>query len=430
MSSSFNGIELGSFRALYLVSAEAPGFCGSLSEEVIRNWTPIILRRPGIVDDKAEPYLALLRLASQRAPDLVLNKVSQAIDQENQKTDANGRPHLDVQLEECWSDQMESLLVERLKSGEMKPGFSAYLMEILLARRSDLAQNWALQWFNEPIPSAPEDQEKQLRVALSLLFVENDGWSSVWKRITELTALQDTLAQRAVDRLYDEFDHGRLKALLGPRLGAICFWLRQAFPESTLSKPIGPWRPHGVTEIFRGQLFTYLQKAGTPEALQTLQHIASLKPDDTGIKWMLAEAQQASLQRTWIPPEPATILEMSQRRDSRLVDSGGQLLEVIVESLGRLQQKLHGHDPRVEFLWNKWVDEKGGLHWQPKDESSLSIFVKSHLEDDLRDRAIILNREVEIRRALGNEIRQGQETDIQVDASSATLGAESRTGSL
>jgi hypothetical protein len=98
------------------------------------------------------------------------------------------------------------------------------------------------------------------------------------------------------------------------------------------------------------------------------------------------------------------------------VDSGEQLLEVVVESLERLQRKLHGHSPLVEFLWNKWGNGKGEAHWRPKDEDSLSNLIKSHIEEDLRRRAIILNREVEIRRSLGKEIRQGQETDIQVDA--------------
>ena len=130
---------------------------------------------------------------------------------------------------------------------------------------------------------------------------------------------------------------------------------------------------------------------------------------------MLAEAQKASLQQTWIPPAPATILKMARRPDARLVDSGEQLPAVVMESLDRLQKKLHGHTPRVDFLWDKGSDQ-GVKSLRPKDENTLSNYVKSHLEDDLRGRDIILNREVEIRPSLGKGIRQGQETDIQIDA--------------
>jgi hypothetical protein len=152
--------------------------------------------------------------------------------------------------------------------------------------------------------------------------------------------------------------------------------------------------------------------------------MARAEPDDVGLKWMIAEAQQASLQQSWIPPEPATILEMARCPDSRLVDSGEQLLAAVMESLERLSRKLHGHSPLIDLLWNKWVDDKGRIHWRPKDEGSLSNLVKSHLEEDLRGKAIILNREVEIRRSLGKDIRQGQETDIQVDA----IAREPRSG--
>ncbi len=416
MRRSFNSIELASFRALYLASSEAPDFCNHLSQDVVQKWTPIIVKKPGLVDEGAEPYAELLRLVSQKAPDLVVKKISQAIDEQNRAADANEHPNLDTQLQECWNDRIEFLLIEKLRSGEMKPGFSAYLMEILLARESEQAQEWALQWLDGPVPIELEDQEKQLRVALSLLFVEDNAWTTVWNRITSLTSLQDKFAEQAVSYLYAKFDQGRLTKFLGPQLGEICFWLRQTFPEATRFRPGVLPSPRNIAGVFRGRLFNYLQEAGTPKALQALQHLARLQPDDLGFKWMLAEAQRASLQQTWTPPGPATILEMARRRDSRLVDSGEQLLAVIMESLERLQKKLRGHTPLIDFLWNKWPEGQGGVRWRPKDEEEFSNFIKSRLEDDLQGKSIVLNREVEIRRSLGKEIRQGQETDIQVDA--------------
>jgi hypothetical protein len=250
--------------------------------------------------------------------------------------------------------------------------------------------------------------------ALSLLFIEGEAWNAVWNRITALAA-QDTLAERTVSHLHDEFEQGRLMTLAGTRLGEICSWLKIALPEAAQARSddFADWRD--TAEVFRGQLFNDLQKAGTPDAFRTLQHLARLHPDDLGVKWMLAEAHQASLRHTWIPPEPTTILAMARRPDTRIVDSGEQLLAVVIESLERLQRKLHGHTPLVEFLWDQRQDNKKAF-WKPKDEKSLSVFVKSHLEGDLRGSSIVLNREVEIRRSLGKKIRQGQETDIQVDA--------------
>jgi len=415
MSRSFKIRELSSFRALYLASSETPDFCSRLSQDVVAKWTPILLRKPGLVDDKAEPYAQLLRLASQKAPDVVVQKISQAIDEQNRAADDNDQPNFGTQLRECWNDRVEILLIEKLTGGELKPRFAGYLLEILLTRKSVQAQMWALQVLGESIPTEPADQEVQLRVALSLLFMEGDGWSSVWSRISALAALQDALEELTVNHLYNEFEWGLLTTLAGSRLGEICAWL-QDLPKPAQSGTGVHAGPRGIAEVFRGQLFNHLQGAGTPGALQTLEHLALLRPDDPGPKWMLAEAGQASLRQTWIPPTPATILAMARRPDSRIVDSGEQLLAVTIESLERLQQKLHGHTPLVDFLWNRWPDDNGRELWRPKDEEDASNLVKLHFDEDFTARGIVLNREVEIRRSRGKEIRQGQETDILVDA--------------
>jgi hypothetical protein len=103
------------------------------------------------------------------------------------------------------------------------------------------------------------------------------------------------------------------------------------------------------------------------------------------------------------------ILKIAHDHESRLVQNGDQLLDVLVDALTRLQQKLHGETPAAIFLWNK-VKEV----FEPKDENELSNYVKLHLDADLKERGIIVNREVQIRR--GDTSFTGQATDIHVDA--------------
>jgi hypothetical protein len=59
---------------------------------------------------------------------------------------------------------------------------------------------------------------------------------------------------------------------------------------------------------------------------------------------------------------------------------------------------------------------------RPKDEGDLSDWLKVHLQEDLAGRRIVVNREVEIRRAPGPGI--GQRTDIHVDAVAKNAGVE------
>jgi len=104
------------------------------------------------------------------------------------------------------------------------------------------------------------------------------------------------------------------------------------------------------------------------------------------------------------------VIRLVTDASARLVETGPQLLEVLVESLQRLQQKLVGETPRSRFLWNQSPEGK----WRPKEEDSLSDFIKSHFDDDLKARGIVLGREVQIRRRAGHT--PGEDTDIYVTA--------------
>jgi hypothetical protein len=104
------------------------------------------------------------------------------------------------------------------------------------------------------------------------------------------------------------------------------------------------------------------------------------------------------LQKTWHPPAVEQIFKLVENHELRLVNSPDELMDIIIGSLKRLEGKLQsGEHPQAINLWN----EK-----RPKDENRLSDYVKVHLEEDLKNRGIIVNREVEIKR--------GNKTDIHI----------------
>jgi hypothetical protein len=92
------------------------------------------------------------------------------------------------------------------------------------------------------------------------------------------------------------------------------------------------------------------------------------------------------------------------------VQHGAQLLEILTESLLRLQAELQGETPGAPAFWDKIAE---GCY-RPKDEMHLSDQVKLHYERDIQAKAIIVNREVQIRKGMGN--KPGEQTDIHVDA--------------
>jgi len=134
-------------------------------------------------------------------------------------------------------------------------------------------------------------------------------------------------------------------------------------------------------------------------------------PELDWLKWVLLEAQDITRRRTWVPPQPDEILKVASHSELRLVQSGDQLLEVVVESLKRLEAKLQGETPAAQFLWDQIISKNA---WRPKDENSFSDYVKIHLDENLKQRGVVVNREVEIRRGAGPN--RGERTDIHVDA--------------
>jgi len=79
----------------------------------------------------------------------------------------------------------------------------------------------------------------------------------------------------------------------------------------------------------------------------------------------------------------------------------------VLESLRRYHDDLHGENPSNIFLWDQ-QRQKGT--WCPKEENAVSDHIAQHLDRDLRQRGVVVNREVVIRR------KPGQRTDIHVDA--------------
>jgi hypothetical protein len=103
---------------------------------------------------------------------------------------------------------------------------------------------------------------------------------------------------------------------------------------------------------------------------------------------------------------------MIGRADARIVSSEEDLLELVMESLDRLQHQLTNQSlPRAEDLWH-W--DGAGLRrskFRPKDEEALSDYVARWLTGDVGPSAgVVVNREVQPRR--------GARTDVIVEASS------------
>jgi hypothetical protein len=233
------------------------------------------------------------------------------------------------------------------------------------------------------------------------------GWPVLWPLIKG----NGDFGRELVESL--SFPHGD-NVNIAPKLseadlGELFVWLVENYPYTEHRSSFGFIGPRDTAPFFRDSILEHLKKRGTFAACDAIRNVMERFPEYAWMRHPLEEAEWFARAATWQPVSIAEFLALALDRDKRLVETGGDLIEVILESLRRLDAKLHGELPTAKYLWNEWQKI-----FRPKDEQDLSDYVARHLTEDLKDRGIVVNREVQIRRGTGGG--SGQLTDIHIDA--------------
>lgn len=383
-----------------LIQFDQPFVLGLLSD-VWKQWTPIILFYAPDDDKHRSLPLNLFNLAYKCAPDVFIDTLMLFIDRENQD---EGDIHVVRKLKSCWDVRLEKALLDKAKDQQLKPKCMASLLKVLLDNNVDEARAIAISSVTVPIPAEGIARSKAVVAASVIMtYFIDTGWDVVWPAIQKdehfgrevVTQIVWGLEERRVSLLY---------RLSEDHLGELFIWLARQFPfEEDITKrdEVASWR---------NSILQHLKQRGTLKGCETLQQIAQELPELDWLKWTLKEAHDIARRNTWIPPDPSHFLRLASDQRARLINNGDQLLDLLLDSLRRLEAKLQGETPAAIDLWN----ESKKNAFKPKDENRLSDYVKRHLEDDIKQRGIVVHREVEIRRGTGSN--QGERTDIYVDA--------------
>jgi hypothetical protein len=238
------------------------------------------------------------------------------------------------------------------------------------------------------------------------------GWPVLWRAISSDKGLGRKLIEAALNTL-DGIAFSKLSAV---HLGEMYLWLEQEYPESERPNHRDGKAPTVTAreQVYRlkNTILNRLEKLGTQDACNALQRVMEALPELDWLPFVVSRAERELRRQTWTPPSPHELSTLFQDPHKRLITTIQHLMGLVIESLDRLQAKLHGETPAVHDLWNNWTTQKK-TRWKPKGEQHLSDYIKRHLDHDLKDRGVIVNREVEIRRKTTSA---GEETDIHVDA--------------
>lgn len=269
---------------------------------------------------------------------------------------------------------------------------------------------------------AEDDRMASARLAASLIAspVQGDWWHSIWAVIQ----MDENFGRKIIEVTAESYDDRRT-AKIGSHIAEnevadLYLWTAERYPhhedpdflgEGRMAQVVTP--RHNVAD-WRDSLLNQLAERGTFEALKELNRIGEVYPDLYQLKRLRKYIIEQLYKNTWHPPQIDSVLSLFQNKEQRLVQTDNQLFDVVIESLGRLQKRLQGETPSAADLWNIVSTEN---ICRPKDESALSNYIKRHLEQDLKERGIVINREVEIRQKEGREgAAPGEIPDIYVSA--------------
>lgn len=397
------------YKALFLLTKEAPNFVENLPSAVWRKWAPIIIGYPSPIGtvDKEGAHLELIHRAYEHAPEVVIETLMVLIDRDNDK---HGHLFDLRKVLLCWDERLCAALMKKVKDDSLKPRCIGDLLDELLEHGCREAQDYAASLIQLPLPSEERERSISHAAAAALLtYTDDAGWPTVWSAIQRDEGFGREVITTVVRARRNS---GRLLQRVAEEQAAdLYIWLARQFPHAKDDpQPDGTYTPSTrmVIADYRDAVLRNLRERGTPEACQAISRIVRELPELEWLKWTLLEAKKTMRRHTWEPLTPDQLRDLTRIPGSRLVQSGGELLGVLVESFRRLEEKLQGETPATPDIWNEVEPSR----FRPKDENHLSDYIKRHLEQELRQRGIIALREVEIRRGEGTG--QGERTDIHI----------------
>ena len=398
------------YRAFLLLQRETPELLTRISPTVWQQWAPMLASYPLQKDStEIEYHNQLIHIAYQYASAEIIATCLSHIDQQNREMHYLNCLHL---IEVCWDSQLKSVLLDKAQDVTLDTSSLKDLLSVIVTHDVTVVNTIAETLLQKAYTVG--DYEKVAMIAGILITHTFDAsWYYIWPFLEH----DDTLSRLLLLRLQrvEAFEYALTQRLAPDQVAALFLRVIELFPpEEDPPAPSGFVSDRQLLSTWRSNLVSSLQQRGTREGCEALSKILDVHPNMEWIRWMLIDAERLVRQRTWSGFKPEEILAMAQQKERRLVQSGEQLLAVIIESLTRLQEMLHDETPARIFLWNDPPGNDGQKHYSPKDENSFSNYVKQHLEYDLKQRGIIVLREVEIRHATGGAA--GERIDLYVDA--------------
>ena len=397
-------LAMAGYRVFRLLHSNDTSFIDGLPMDIWKKWSPVLLWWHAYESEENAFAKTIVEYGYRFAPEEIIETMVILLRKED-------RDHKEIfivrKLEGCCDQRLADKLLEEIKGGKLQLSSACTLMEFLISHNDLNTRIYAESILRE---NASKAENQELAIAIGAVLTATmggSGWIFVWPFVKA----NQEFGKKVITKIGDRFD-SRIEVLdtfSEDQLGELYLLMVQWFPydQDPIHKGAHWVGSEDRVRQWRDSMVRRLKERGTTTACQVIRRLIGKLPGFSGLKVELIEAEAITLFRSWNPPTPLNVIELIDNGRRRFVQGGNQLLDVLMESLGRFQLKLQGETPTVVNLWN---DDP----YRPKSENVLSDRIKNHFDDDLREMGIVVNREVEIKRLKPTGI--GDRTDIHVDA--------------
>lgn len=377
--------------ALRLVFVTEPERLAKLEVQKWQAWVPSLIIGADHLD---EVDRALLERGHQVVPDAILSVL---------RFNLQKNTHAIWNLGACWDKAIEALYIEEAFKPSCDPQLFETLLRVLLQQKSELAFKMACSEFT----MVPRTRAHAVRAGYIVLEIQpSEGYPFIRQVLKSDTLLGREIFEGAAQQI--SFRSKTIADGLSIQIrGEIFEWLEHQYPHDT-----DPGPPNGyvtqrqmLTEMRDGFLIS-IRDSGEDGAVEEIARLEKEFPGHELLPWNRVTAIKMMAQKSALPPSIHELRELTHKPDFQLVQTGEQLLDLIIESLQRLENELQGTTPSIRSLW----DQLSKKEWRPKDESHLSDYIKRHLEKDLKK--VVASREVEVKKKQGSP--RGDSIDVYI----------------
>ncbi len=389
------------FMAALLLAHTAPDRLDALTADEWRFWLPGLVASGADMADR-DHLQRLANVAYRRFPDDVRTEVASLLRSPELGDDAVA---LLWAFDPCRDGSLANVLADALADHLLPNPSRSAVVRALLHAGDGRAATTALQW----VADYAVDNDRAILAVRALL---SNGDADAIGKLKGLLAADVSFARRAMlaSARLGEDQSASLWHVPIPLRTNFYLLLEEWFPTAD-----DPEHPSGEdfeatarddVAFVRRRLLWGVARTGTWEAVSELERVTATRPDLALPRELWHEAEQAALRADWSPSaDPRAVLAVVADAQRRILRTPDQLLDLVLESLGRLQEHLTV-DGAVADLWSEWKEGREEF-FRPKLELSFADYVKRFLDQDLARYTIVNNREVENRR--------GNETDILVE---------------